>query len=134
MTGKVGLVMAEKCILVIEDNELNMKLFKTLLEIGNYQVLEAINAETGIQLTRKHRPDLVLMDIQLPGMDGLSATRIIKEDSAIKDIPVVAITSYAMQGDEQKAIEAGCAGYMSKPIDTRSFVETISQFLRHDSD
>ena len=126
--------MAEKCILVIEDNELNMKLVRALLKMGKYHVLEAINAETGIQLIRKHRPDLVLIDIQLPDMDGLRATQIIKGDSTIKDIPVVAITSYAMQGDEQKAIEAGCAGYMSKPIDTRSFVETISQFIRHDSD
>ncbi|MBW1782482.1 MAG: response regulator [Deltaproteobacteria bacterium] len=126
--------MAEKCILVIEDNELNMKLVRALLKIGKYQVLEAVNAETGIQLTRKHRPDLVLMDIQLPDMDGLRATQIIKEDSEVKDIPVVAITSYAMQGDKQKAIEAGCVGYMSKPIDTRSFLETISQFLKRDSD
>jgi len=83
---------------------------------------------------REKIPDLVLMDIQLPGMDGLRATRIIKEDSVIKDIPIVALTSYAMQGDETKAIEAGCAGYISKPIDTISFLETISQFLRHDGD
>ena len=124
--------VAEECILVIEDNELNMKLVRALLKMGNYHVLEAANAEIGIQLTRKHRPDLVLIDIQLPGMDGLSATRIIKEDSEIKDIPVVAITSYAMQGDEQKAIDAGCTGYMTKPIDTRSFLETISLFLGHD--
>jgi len=126
--------MAEKCILVIEDNELNMKLVRALLKIGKYHVLEAINAETGIQLTREHLPDLVLMDVQLPGLDGLRATQIIKEDSTIKDIPVVALTSYAMQGDEEKAIKAGCAGYVSKPIDTRSFLETISQFLRHDGD
>jgi len=124
--------MEEKSVLVIEDNRLNMKLVRALLKIGDYRILEAINAETGIRLTREHRPDLVLIDIQLPDMDGLKATRIIKDDPAMKDIPVVAITSYAMQGDEEKAFEAGCAGFITKPIDTRNFLETISQFIMHD--
>jgi two-component system cell cycle response regulator len=123
--------MENKTILVIEDNEMNMKLVRTLLQLGNYGVLEAVDAETGIQLAREQKPDLILMDIQLPGMDGLSATRVIKENAAFKDIPVVALTSYAMQGDEQKAMEAGCIGYIAKPIDTRSFLETISGFLAH---
>ena len=121
--------MEEKSILVIEDNQLNMKLVRALLKIGDYHILEAINAETGIRLTREHHPDLVLIDIQLPDMDGLKATRIIKEDPAIKDTPVVAITSYAMQGDEEKAYEAGCVGFITKPIDTRHFLETISKFI-----
>jgi CheY-like chemotaxis protein len=121
--------METRAILVIEDNELNMKLIKTLLMLEHYEVLEAKDAEDGIQLARSHRPDLILMDIQLPGLDGLSATRLIKEEPELKDIPVVALTSYAMQGDEQKAREAGCAGYISKPIDSRSFVETVSQFF-----
>jgi CheY-like chemotaxis protein len=93
-------------------------------------MLEAIDAESGIEQIREQRPDLVLMDIQLPGMDGLSATKIIKEDPSLKDIPVVALTSYAMQGDEEKALEAGCSGYIAKPIDTRKFLETISQYLK----
>ena len=122
--------MKNKTILVVEDNDLNMKLVKSLLEIGDYHVLEAMEAQTGIQLAREHRPDLILMDIQLPGMDGLTATRIIKGDNALKDIPVVAITSYAMEGDESKTREAGCTGYIAKPIDTRSFLDNITQYMK----
>ena len=125
--------MTIKTILVVEDNELNMKLVRGLIKIGNYGMLEAIDAESGIEQIREQRPDLVLMDIQLPGMDGLSATKIIKEDPSLKDIPVVALTSYAMQGDEEKALEAGCTGYIAKPIDTRKFLETVSQYLTDDS-
>jgi CheY-like chemotaxis protein len=121
--------MKEKTVLVIEDNDLNMKLIRTLLKLKNYQTLEAVDAETGIQLAREYHPDLILMDIQLPGMDGLTATRVIKNDSAMKDIPVVALTGYAMPEDDEKAGDAGCAGYISKPIDTRSFLETVGQFL-----
>jgi len=121
--------MANKTVLVIEDNEMNMKLARSLLQIGKYSVLEAVDAEAGIQLAREHHPDLILMDIQLPGMDGLAATREIKNDPAVKDISIVALTSYAMQGDEEKARDAGCAGYISKPIDTRSFLETVGKFL-----
>ena len=124
--------MGDKSILVIEDNELNMKLVKGLIKIGKYRMLEAIDAESGIQLIREQRPDLVLMDLQLPGMDGLSATKIIKKDPALKDIPIVALTSYAMQGDEERALAAGCTGYIAKPIDTRKFLETISQFFNHE--
>ena len=122
--------MTVKTILVVEDNELNMKLVRGLIKIGKYGILEAIDAESGIEQIRAQRPDLVLMDIQLPGMDGLSATKIIKEDPSIKDIPVVALTSYAMQGDEEKALEAGCTGYIAKPIDTRKFLGTISKYLK----
>jgi CheY-like chemotaxis protein len=121
--------MANETVLVIENNEMNMKLVRSLLQIGKYSVLEAIDAENGIQLAREHHPDLILMDIQLPGMDGLTATREIKNDPAVKDISVVALTSYAMEGDEEKAMDAGCAGYIAKPIDTRSFLETVGQFL-----
>jgi len=121
--------VAKKIVLVIEDNEMNMKLARSLLQIGKYSVLEAIDAENGIQLAREHHPDLILMDIQLPGMDGLTATLKIKNDPAVKDITVVALTSYAMEGDEKKAMNAGCAGYIAKPIDTRSFLETLGQFL-----
>ena len=121
--------MANKTVLVIEDNEMNMKLARSLLQIGKYNVLEAFDAENGRQLAREHHPDLILMDIQLPGMDGLTATREIKNDPAVKDITIIALTSYAMEGDEKKAMDAGCAGYIAKPIDTRSFLETLGQFL-----
>jgi CheY-like chemotaxis protein len=121
--------MANETVLVIEDNEMNMKLVRSLLQIGKYRVLEAIDAEAGIQLAREHHPDLILMDIQLPGIDGLTATRKIKNDPAVKDINIVALTSYAMQGDEDKARDAGCIGYIAKPIDTRKFLETLSSFL-----
>jgi CheY-like chemotaxis protein len=121
--------MEEKRILVIEDNELNMKLVRSLLQIGKYQVVEAPDAETGIRLAQEHHPALILMDIQLPGMDGLSATRLIKEDGGLKEIPVVALTSYAMQGDDEKALEAGCNGYIAKPINTRTFLETLEKYM-----
>jgi CheY-like chemotaxis protein len=125
--------MTIKTILVVEDNELNMKLVRGLIKMGKYGMLEAIDAESGIEQIREQQPDLVLMDIQLPGMDGLSATKIIKEDPSLKDIPVVALTSYAMQGDEEKALEAGCSGYIAKPIDTRKFLETIAQYLKNNN-
>ena len=125
--------MKVKTILVIEDNKLNMKLVNGLIKIGKYRMIEAVDAESGIQLIREQRPDLVLMDIQLPGMDGLSATKVIKEDPDLKDIPIVALTSFAMQGDEEKALAAGCTGYITKPIDTRKFLETVSQYLKDDN-
>ncbi len=123
--------MENKTILIVEDNELNMKLVRGLLTMGKYSTLEAVDGETGIRLAHEHQPDLILMDIQLPGMDGLEATRLIREDPALKDVPVVALTSYAMQGDEDKAKDAGCSGYISKPIDTRRFLETVSQYFQH---
>ena len=122
--------MEGKTILVIEDNSLNMKLVTALLQIGKCRVLEAGDAESGIRLAREERPDLILMDIQLPGMDGLSATRCLKNDQAFESVPIVALTSYAMQGDEKKAREAGCVGHIPKPIDTRNFLEILSGFLK----
>jgi CheY-like chemotaxis protein len=121
--------MENKTVLVIEDNELNMKLVRSMLQLRHYQVLEAEDAETGIQIAREHLPDIILMDIQLPGMDGLEATRIIRKDPVLSNIPVMALTSYAMQGDEQKAISAGCAGYIAKPIDTRTFLDNLAGYL-----
>ena len=121
--------MEKNKVLVVEDNVLNMKLVKDLLKIGKYQVLEAVDAESGIQLAREHQPHLILMDIQLPGMNGLCAIKVIKEDDSLKDIPVVALTSHAMAGDKDKAIEAGCIGYITKPIDTRRFLQSISPYL-----
>jgi CheY-like chemotaxis protein len=122
--------MKNQTILVIEDNKLNMKLVRGLFRMSEYKVMEAEDAETGIQMAREHHPDLILMDIQLPGMNGLSATRALKKDAALKDIPVVALTSYAMRGDEDKAKKAGCQGYITKPIDTRNFLKTVSHYLK----
>ena len=128
-TQERSIMMRDKTVLVVGDNALNMKLVVALLRIGNYETLEAVDAATGIELARRHLPDLILMDIQLPGMDGLSATRRIKEDQALRRIPVVALTSYAMPNDKEKALAMGCEGYIAKPIDTRQFLESISQFL-----
>ncbi len=126
--------MEELTILIIEDNPVNMKLIRDLLQLGRYGILEASDARTGIRLAQEHNPDLILMDIQLPGMDGLSATRIIKKDPVLKDIPVVALTAHAMHGDDLKIRESGCDGYISKPIDTRSFLKRILQLLQENTE
>ena len=122
--------MEKGTVLVVEDNEMNMKLIRTVLQVkGNYKVLEARDAEAGIEMARKYQPDIILMDVQLPGMNGLEAARLIKSDPEIMNIPVVAVTSSAMLGDREEAIEAGCVGHISKPIDVQSFVGTMEQFL-----
>jgi CheY-like chemotaxis protein len=120
--------MKNKNILVVEDNELNMKLMRTILSIADYQVIEAFDAETGIRLARKQKPFLILMDIQLPGINGLEATRIIKTDSKLKDIPVLAITGFAMQGDREKALESGCDDYITKPFNFEDLLKIIEGY------
>ena len=122
--------MRSKTVLLIEDNDLNRKLVRSLLSIGKYECLEARNAETGVQLAIQEKPDLVLMDIQLPGMDGFTATKLLKANDKLKSIPIVALTSYAMEEDREKAKKAGCEGYISKPIDTRTFLDEISVFIQ----
>ena len=121
--------MGTKTILIIEDDELNMKLVKSLLQLKNYAVLGAETAETGIQLARKRKPDLILMDIHLPGMDGIEATKRILNDSALKNIPILAVSSYAMQEDKKKAFTAGFKEYITKPIDKESLLSTIRKYL-----
>jgi len=121
--------MTGKKILVIEDNELNLKLVRTLLELADFSVFEALDAEQGINLARKELPDVILMDIQLPGLDGLTATKMIKKDPLIKYIPVIAVTSFAMESDGKKAMEAGCVGHISKPIDTRRFAHEVKVLM-----
>lgn len=123
--------MTNKIILIVEDNELNMKLMRMLLQGRKYEIMEAIDAETGIELARQCTPDLILMDIQLPGMDGLAATRVIKADPVLCNIPVLAVTSFAMDSDMVKAREAGCAGHISKPFCTRAFLPTINYFINN---
>lgn len=122
--------MPGKTVLVIEDNPMNMELVTDLLEAAGYQVHQARSAEEGIRLVRAEHPSLILMDFSLPGMDGLSATAVLKSDPATRDIPIIALTAHAMKGDEEKARAAGCAAYITKPIDTRTFPKTIAQFFQ----
>jgi two-component system cell cycle response regulator DivK len=122
-----------KAVLIVEDDPRNMKLIRDLLQHYGYTTLEAGNGEEGVKLAIEKRPDLILMDIQMPVMDGVEATRIIKANAMTKDIPIVAITSYAMKGDEDRLLQAGCDGYLAKPIDTRKFPEEISAYLSKES-
>lgn len=121
--------MKDNTILIIEDDETNMSLIRSVLELGKCQVLEAENAEKGIQLAREHHPNLIIMDILLPEMNGLEATRLIKDNSDLKDIPIVAITGYDNKEDEDLAIAIGCVAYLRKPIDVRNFRRTIAMIL-----
>jgi len=116
-------------VLVIEDNPANMKLAVSLLVRENYDVLQAVDALGGIAVAKEVLPDLILMDIQLPGMDGLAATRLLKADPATRHISVVALTAFAMKGDEEKMLAAGCDGYISKPIRYKEFLATVTSFL-----
>ena len=116
-------------ILIIEDNLLNLELETDLLEANGFVVFSAQTAEEGLRMARELLPDLVLMDFSLPGMDGLSATKNLKADPATRHLAVVALTANAMKGDEEIALNAGCDGYLTKPIDTRTFIATINQFI-----
>ena len=116
-------------ILIVDDNPTNLKLACDLLEIEGYQIEKANDAEEALAIIGKTQFDLVLMDIELPGMDGLTLTRLLKETPATQQIPVVALTAFAMKGDDQKAFQAGCAGYITKPIDTRKFPQQIAEYL-----
>ena len=117
-------------VLVVEDTPVNMKLVAMLLQKEGYGVLQARTAEEGIALARDKRPALVLMDVNLPGVDGLQATRILKSDERTKAIPVVAVTALAMQGDEERIRAAGCDGYVAKPIRYRQFLQEVANVLR----
>lgn len=119
-------------ILVVEDTPVNMKLVCMLLDKAGYRVLQADNAADGIALARRHLPELILMDIQLPGMDGLTATRLLKQADATRHIRIVAVTALAMKGDEQKILAAGCDGYIAKPIDYKNFLVAVKEHLKHD--
>ena len=120
-----------KNILIIEDNPLNLELARDILEEAGYVVYTAASAEKGIQLAHSVMPDLILMDVSLPGMDGLSATRLLTHDPETAKIPIVFLTAHAMHGDKEKAIAAGCKGYLTKPIDTRTFAKSIDTFLEN---
>lgn len=118
-----------KRVLIVEDNELNMKLFNDLLEANGYGTIQTRSGVEAVELTRTHRPDLILMDIQLPEVSGLEVIRWIKDDEALKHIPVIAITAFAMKGDEEKIRQSGCEAYLSKPISVVKFLETVRLYL-----
>ncbi len=118
-----------KSILIVEDNELNMKLFNDLLEAKGYEVIQTRNGMDALDIAREHRPDLILMDIQLPEVSGLEVTKWIKEDETIAHIPVIAVTAFAMKGDEDRIRQGGCEAYISKPISVASFLKTIQFYI-----
>jgi two-component system, cell cycle response regulator DivK len=116
-------------VLVVEDNASNMTLATFLLKSNGHTVLSATDAEEGLAMARAERPDLILMDIQLPGMDGLEATALLKRDASTRTVPVIALTALAMKGDEERIRRAGCDGYIAKPMRYKEFLETVSRFL-----
>lgn len=116
-------------ILIIEDNQLNLELVTDLLEANGFSISSAQSAEEGLRMAREILPDLVLMDVSLPGMDGLCATKDLKADPATRHLTIVGLTAHAMKGDEALALEAGCDGYLTKPINTRTFVATVTGFI-----
>ncbi len=118
-----------KTVLVVEDNELNMKLFHDLLEAHGYNILQTKDGMDALRIAREHKPDLILMDIQLPEVSGLEVTKWIKEDENLKSIPVIAVTAFAMKGDEEKIRNGGCEAYIAKPISVTNFLETVRKFL-----
>jgi CheY-like chemotaxis protein len=122
--------MAGEPVLVVDDNSANLKLARVVLSLEGYEVRTATSADEALTVLRSFRPRLVLMDIQLPGMDGLELTRRLKADPATRDTVILALTAYAMKGDEEKARAAGCDGYVSKPIDTRTLPEIVARHLQ----
>ena len=121
---------APKTVLIVEDNELNMKLFHDLLDAYGYLTVQTRNGLDALTLARVHRPDLILMDIQLPEVSGIEVTKWLKEDDELRRIPVIAVTAFAMKGDEEKIREGGCEAYISKPISVMSFLKTVDSFLK----
>lgn len=121
--------MADKRILLVEDNPMNRRVAEFLLKAQGYIVYEAKDGQEACDLAKKHLPDLILMDLQLPGVDGFATTRLIKQNETTKNIPIVALTAYAMSGDAERALEAGCDGYITKPIDPDEFPKTVASFL-----
>jgi len=122
--------MSVRKILVVEDNDMNMQLVEFLLEEGGYEIVKATSGEEALALTRDGTaPDLILMDIHLPGMDGLSVVRAMKSEQRTSRIPILALTAHAMRGDKDRFLEAGCDGYISKPIDVKTFISSIERYL-----
>src|SRR5207302_5607099 len=124
MAPLLARTQAPKKVLIVEDNELNMKLFHDLIEACGHEILETRDGMEALKLARQHRPDLILMDIQLPGVSGLEVTKWIKDDSTLKAIPIIAVTAFAMKGDEEKIRRGGCEAYLAKPISVMNFLKT----------
>lgn len=118
-----------KTILIVEDNDLNMKLFNDLLQAHGYETMQTMDGREVLKMVNERRPDLIIMDIQLPEISGLEVTKMLKADDNLKDIPVIAVTAFAMKGDEEKIREGGCEGYIAKPISVPVFLETVAKFL-----
>lgn len=118
-----------KRVMIVEDNELNMKLFNDLLEAQSYETIQTRNGLEVLDLARHHKPDLILMDIQLPEVSGLDVTKWLKEDDVLQRIPVIAVTAFAMKGDEERIRQGGCEAYISKPISVVKFLETVKSYL-----
>ncbi|GKX35856.1 MAG: response regulator [Rhizobiaceae bacterium MnEN-MB40S] len=118
-----------KRVMIVEDNELNMKLFRDLIEASGYETIQTRNGLDVLDLARRHKPDLILMDIQLPEVSGLEVTKWLKDDAELHTIPVIAVTAFAMKGDEERIRQGGCEAYMSKPISVPKFLETIKNYL-----
>ena len=118
-----------KSILIVEDNELNMRLFTDLLQAHGYETLTSVDGRDAIELCRTHKPNLIVMDIQLPGMSGIEITKLLKADDELKDIPVIAVTAFAMKGDEVRIMEAGFASYVAKPISAPSFLDNVAKLI-----
>ena len=127
MNGANG--AGDKTVLIVEDNDLNMKLFRDLLDANGYRTLQTRDGLEALELARSHKPDLILMDIQLPEVSGLEVTKWLKEDEQLRSIPVIAVTAFAMKGDEEKIREGGCEAYLSKPISVANFLETVRRYL-----
>ncbi len=118
-----------KLILIVEDDPKSLLLTRDLLQVSGYKTIEATDGEQGVKLAKASKPDLILMDIMMPVMDGLEATRIIKADAAISNIPVLALTSYAMKGDKERILEAGCDGYLAKPFNIQELLKEVAKYL-----
>ncbi len=120
---------ATRSVLIVEDNELNMKLFHDLLAAHGYRTIQTRNGFDALELARQHSPDLILMDIQLPEVSGLEVTKWIKDDDGLRHIPIIAVTAFAMKGDEERIRSGGCEAYISKPISVMSFLDTVRRFI-----
>ncbi len=128
-SGRTGIRPLRQRVLIVEDNDLNMKLFNDLLVAHGYDTLQTKDGVEALALARQHRPDLILMDIQLPEVSGLEVTKWIKEDKSVSMIPIIAVTAFAMKGDREKMRDGGCEDYIAKPISVASFLQTVERFL-----
>lgn len=122
--------MSDKNVMVVEDNEKNRKLMRVILKAKGYNVIEATTGEEALNILKDQKPDIILMDIQLPGIDGITLVKQIKADITMRDIPIVAVTAYAMKGDEKKILSCGCDAYISKPINTQELPLTVEKYIK----